>query len=101
MKPRPNIIFYVLVIYVFASFIWWSYLLLKKNSDAFSDQIMLEKIKYDRSYSLPETSHDYYSSSNFHDLQSWYNRQKFMIISEGLVFLILLSIGSIRLWQTF
>lgn len=101
MKPRPNIIFYILVIYVFSSFIWWSYLLLKKNSDAFSDQIMLEKIRYEHSNNLPESGRDYYSTENFRDLKSDYERQKLMILSEGSVFLILLALGSIRLWQTF
>ena len=101
MKPRPTLIFYILVVYVFASFLWWSYLLLKKNSDAFSDQIMLEKIKYDSSYQLQDTSRNYYSSQHFFEVKKQYERQKFMIMSEGLVFLFLLTLGSIRLWQTF
>lgn len=101
MKNRPIIIFYLLVIYVFASFLWWSYLLLKKNSDAFTDKVMFEKLKYDRSQQISEASRDYFVSDDYLRLKSSYKRQKIMIVSEGLVFLTLLAIGSIRLWQTF
>jgi len=101
MKTRPIVLFYILAVYVFASFIWWSYLLLKKNSDAFKDQVLLEKIRYDHVNSLPDTSVSYYSSSQYLELKKRYERQTFMILSEGTVFLVLLALGSIRLWQTF
>ncbi|HXH19441.1 MAG TPA: HAMP domain-containing sensor histidine kinase [Chitinophagales bacterium] len=101
MKPRAMIFFYILTAYVFASFIWWSYLLLKKNSDAFSDEIMLGKIKYDHYHNLPDTSRAFFNSREFHEMKSHYERQKWMIASEGMVFLFLLSLGSVKLWQTF
>lgn len=101
MKHRPTLIFYLLVIYVFTSFIWWSFLLLSKNADAFTDQAMLEKIRYDYSNNLPATSRDYYSTEHYQNIKSRFQRQKLMIIGEGLVFLVLLSAGSIKLWQTF
>ncbi len=101
MKARPILFFYILVIYVFASFTWWSYLLLKKNSDAFIEKVALEKIKHDHLNNLPESSQNYYQTGNFAEIKSRYQRQKYMIASEGIVFLVLLAFGSYKLWQTF
>lgn len=101
MKSHPIFLFYLLVIYIFASFLWWSYLLLKKNSDSFHERVQLEKIRHDHLHGLDETSQDYYQTQGFHAIKKRYERQKLMIASEGLVFLFLLAAGSFRLWQTF
>ncbi len=101
MRPRPLLIFYLLVIYVFASFTWWSFLLLQKNKIAFDERIKLEVIRYNRSNNLPETSEEYLQTKASNQIKKQYERQKWMIVSEGAVFLLLLAAGSIRLWQTF
>ena len=103
MKPRsrPILIFYLLVIYVFASFIWWSYLLLQKNEEAFEERINLKKISYNHQNNLEETDEKYLRTAEYAAFHQSYLRQKLMIISEGIVFLLLLWIGSMRLWHTF
>ena len=35
---RPNLAFYILVGYVFASFTWWALLLVEKNNEAFIEK---------------------------------------------------------------
>lgn len=101
MKFRSFILFYLLAIYVFASFIWWSYLLLKKNEESFEERVKLEKISYNLQHQLHDGSETYLQTPEYAALSSYHQRQKLMIISEGVVFLLLLWIGVARLWQTF
>ncbi|MDZ4844894.1 MAG: ATP-binding protein [Chitinophagales bacterium] len=101
MKSRSLLFFYLLVTYVFASFIWWSYLLLQKNEQSFEDRIQLEKISFNHKNNLPESSLNYLDTPTYHAIHERYLRQKLMIIGEGSVFLLLLSVGCIRLWLTF
>jgi len=46
-------------------------------------------------------SPDYYETEEYHKLKKYYDRQMWMIVGEGMVFLVLLSIGTFRLWNTF
>ncbi len=86
--PRPLLIFYILVVYVFIQFCWWAYSLVQLNSEIYnlkleiltlqhesSPEILIEKAKLD---------------------QKLYSRI-WMVLGEGSVFFILLAIG---VWQT-
>lgn len=99
MKSRPRF-FFLLVFYIFASFIWWSYLLLQKNEETFEERIALQKLTFIYENN-PDADALYYETPQYKQLQGRYMRQKLMIISEGVVFLLLLWLGSLRLWQTF
>lgn len=101
MKSRPVLFFYLLALYVFASFIWWSYLLLQKNEEAFEDRIQVERITFNHARNLPESATEYLQTPAYREIHERYLRQKLMIIGEGSVFLLLLMIGGIRLWLTF
>ncbi len=81
---RPLIIFYILVVYVFLSFLWWSYLLLDSNKEIF---------KYKQELQQQSTSENYYESEDFLQLKTKYNKRIGMIVGEGAVFLVLLIIG--------
>lgn len=100
MKSRSILFFYLLVTYIFASFLWWSYLLLQKNEDSFEEKITLKRISYNHQNNLTESAENYSQTAEFTSLKERYLRQKLMIISEGVVFLFLLWIGSMRLWYT-
>ncbi len=101
MKSRLLLLFYLLVIYVFASFSWWSYLLLSKNKTAYEERTRLENYQYNQLKNLPDDSIEYFTTSGYAEIRGRYDRQKWMIVGEGLVFLILLSFGSYRLRKTF
>ena len=81
--PRSLLVFYLLVVYVFLQFAWWSYLLFELNA---------ENLKL----SL--------SSQNPHSIAS-YNEQlrkkQMMIFGEGAVFLGLLALGVIQTRKSF
>jgi len=91
---RPLAIFYLLVIYIFASLLWWSYLLIQKNEELYSEKVKLYSIEYiNKGY-----SEDFFSNSQLKsELDSKKQRQNYMILGEGLVFLILLFAGTLKI----
>jgi len=95
---KPLIIFYILVFYIFASFIWWSYLLIENTRHTY---------EYTKKIQLLELEHEGVSSEDvlqtdvFDELDTRYNRQIWMIIGEGIVFLILLTLAVWRIRQSF
>ncbi len=88
---KPVTIFYVLVIYVFASSIWWMYLLINKNHKLYDEKIANFHLRH---------SEDSKSTENILLLKEFTknkNRQNQMIIGEGLVFMLLLGLGSLTI----
>lgn len=74
---------------------------MQKNEEAFEERIRSEKLFYNHQNNLPETSADFLQTPAYRGIHERYLRQKLMIIGEGSVFLLLLTIGCIRLWFTF
>ncbi len=89
--------FYLVFAYILAFSIWWAYLLYAKNETAFSEKIELDKLTFEKTNS----GADYLTSEEYRDIASKYNRQKFMILSEGGVFILLLLIGLLRVRKVF
>ncbi len=73
------ILFFVLTIYIITSFIWWGYLLLEKNSQLYELQVRTGT-------STEAINH--------------YNRQVWMILGEGTVFLLFIIIGMVVVYRT-
>ncbi|CAN5353770.1 hypothetical protein BH09BAC1_BH09BAC1_07590 [soil metagenome] len=97
----PPILFYVVILYIFASYMWWSYLLADKNMKAFDAIAEKEQVLYNIGNNLALNDKTYYSTSHYQDLDIKFNRQKWMIRSEGLVFMLLLALGAYQLTRTF
>jgi len=95
---RPLVIFYFLVVYIFASFIWWSFLLSRKNIESFSKDVKILQLQYEKRGMNPEAI---YSSSEYQRLEDAKKRQRSMILGEGLVFFILLSTGAFQIHRSF
>lgn len=76
---------------------WWAYLLYAKNETAYNEKIELHRITFEKSN--PATP--YISTADFIDISKKYNRQRFMIITEGSVFILLLSLGLLRVRKVF
>jgi K+-sensing histidine kinase KdpD len=87
--PRSLLIFYILVLYVFFQFCWWSYLLFDLNAEIFQLRLELLTIgPQDRS----ETAEN---------LISTLKKKQQMIVGEGLVFLVLLILGMFQTRKSF
>lgn len=91
---RPLAIFYLLVVYIFASLLWWSYLLVQKNNELYTEKVKSYSIEYlNKGY-----TEDFFLNSQLKsELDSKKQRQNFMILGEGLVFLILLITGTSKI----
>ncbi len=89
---RLLVIFYVLVIYVFLQFTWWAVLLVDLNAEVYEHRI--------ENLSLTEESHaEYLNEKGI--LENSLKNKWMMIAGEGLVFIIILSIGVVQTRNAF
>lgn len=88
--------------YIFASFIWWSYLLYDKNESLSHAKTEAAYYKYMMSNNNNElTFQQFKNTTTYHSITKKYNRQKWMILGEGTVFMILLILGIYQLFRTY
>ncbi len=85
---RPLLVFYLLVAYVFIQFCWWAYSLVQLNSEIYNLKLEILTMAHEGSPEL------LIEKANLD--QKLYSRI-WMVLGEGSVFFILLSIG---VWQT-
>lgn len=95
---RPLFVFYVLVLYIFASFTWWATLHVKKNKQTFQDKVRIMELEFDKEgldlSLIPQTK-------SYQDLEDKLEGQNWMILGEGLVFLVLLAVGTWKIHAGF
>lgn len=98
---KPRYFFYLLLVYVYASYLWWTYLLLQKNDLLYDYQLKAVQLEY--AQSLVESSDSDISQTNeaYMSLREKYQRQKQMIIGESLVFIVLLTLVSLQTIRSF
>lgn len=104
MQPLRNnslIFFYLLVGYIFASFIWWSYLLYEKNESLVEAQTETAYLKYLAFSSSSITFESFKKTEIYSSILEKHDRQKWMILGEGSVFMLLLVFGTFQLFRTF
>ena len=95
---RPLFVFYVLVLYIFASFAWWAISHVDKNKEMFNDKVLINELSYEKD---GKDKALFYESDTYQDLKNNLAGQNRMIIGEGLVFLILLTIGTWKIHSSF
>jgi len=88
---KPLFVFYFLIFYIFASYFWWAYLLVSKNNQIYQEQkfIIENHIAHSEQQSKLEI------------LENKTRKQRWMIVGEGIVFILLISIGAIQIRQSF
>jgi len=91
-------VFYVLVLYIFASFTWWATLHVKKNKQIFQDKVRIMELEFDKEgldrSLIPQTK-------AYQTIEDKLEGQNWMILGEGLVFLILLAVGTWKIHAGF
>lgn len=95
---KPLIIFLILLLYIFASFIWWSYLLYKNYTNKFENDVAMLEARFIENNLPVEWMYDF---DQYQKLESDYKRQVWMIIGEGAVFFVLLGIAGWRIRKSF
>ena len=96
-SPNPFKTFYLVFAYIIAFAMWWAYLLYEKNEAAYKEKIELNQIAYKQSF--PPA--DYLTSNDYRQVSAKYQRQRFMILAEGSVFIFLLITGLLAVRRVF
>src|SRR5579862_9107802 len=94
-KIRPLVIVNFVVFYVFASYGWWSILLVSKNDETFKSKAKVLQLM------ISPNSNQYLDSEEYNKLEEHYKAEKLMIIGEGSVYMLLLALGAIQIRQSF
>jgi signal transduction histidine kinase len=88
---KNNWLFYALVVYVIMQFLWWEVLLTKQNGQLAEEQKKIAALYLSDKDLLDE---------NIKQIEIKKNHQLWMHVGEGTVFLILLSLGILKIYNT-
>lgn len=97
-QRNQTILFVVVLVYVFAFMFWWSFLLFRKTVQHHVDTQALQELQF---ISEGRTKEDYLGSELYEELHLDLRKEKRMIITEGIVFIIILSFGMAKVRQSF
>ena len=84
-------LFYALVVYVVLQFVWWEVLLVKQTRQVAEEQKKISALHFSDKDLL---------EGNIREIDRKKNHQLWMHIGEGTVFLILLSLGILKIYNT-
>jgi len=86
-KNRKYIFFYLTLIYLLSFLFWWTYLLYQKTESHYADSLKYQILLYTNENN---PIGDYLNSEIYEKKLKKFEREKIMIITEGLVFSIIL-----------
>ncbi len=89
-RINTTFLFYALVCYILLQFIWWEVLLVKQSNQIFENKKKLTALSVSDPITLEK---------DIKELEDKKNRYILMIIGEGTIFLILISIGILRVYK--
>lgn len=89
-KINTTFLFYALVCYILLQFIWWEVLLVKQSNQIFENKKKLTALSVSDPITLEKDIKEHEAKKN---------RYILMIIGEGTIFLILISIGILRVYK--
>jgi two-component system sensor histidine kinase CiaH len=84
-------LFYALVAYIVLQFLWWEVLLTRQTSQLAEEQKNISALHFADKNSLEE---------NLQQIENKKNHQLWMHVGEGTVFLILVSLGILKIYNT-
>jgi two-component system sensor histidine kinase CiaH len=88
---KNNWLFYALVTYVLLQFVWWEVLLTRQNNQLAEEQKKISALHFSDKSLLEE---------NFKQIETKKNHRLWMHVGEGTVFLIFLSLGVLKIYNT-
>lgn len=91
-KSRPLFWFYLLVVYIIIQFVWWSFLMVRLNSEVYHLKTELNLLKGESPAEI---------ENNGNELNAKLKTRWIMIASEGSVFVCLLLLGIMQVRKTF
>lgn len=103
---RLRLLSLLVIAYMLLAFAWWSILLWTNNRDALNAKVELQRIgmvttqmaaEKDSGLSeqqiIDKAIEEFYQSERYLSLNSYYKRREYMIVGEGIFFVISLAIG--------
>jgi signal transduction histidine kinase len=90
-RPRPLLLFYILLMYVFLQFSWWTYSMFQLNTENVRLKTELNLLK-------GESPQEIVTSGN--ELNERLHKRWLMISSEGAVFVFLILLGGYQIRKT-
>lgn len=90
-RSKTPWLFYALVVYVLMQFLWWEVLLARQSSQ------LAEERKKIMALNIADTN---LLEKNLQEIERKRNHQLWMHIGEGTVFLILLTLGTLKIYNT-
>lgn len=97
IKRRPLLIFYLLVAYIFASFSWWIFFLVRISTEAYQEKKELTQLNFIYQNKNPDSLEN---SDAITKIDKEYQRKIYMIIGEGSVFLVILLAVTLKTNQS-
>ncbi len=97
---RPLFLFYLMIGYIVAAYLWWMILLLNKNNDS----LVLHTTNAFKEYIITSKEMSFESFKNtayYKQIYEKHKKQEWMILGEGTVFLLLIIILSWRVIISF
>lgn len=95
---RSGLFFLIIFIYIISSFGWWWYIMQKNNRTNFQSLIAKEQVDY---IFKGGTADQFLQTELYNQIHTDYLRNQYMLLGEGIVFITLISIGFIRIRNTF
>ena len=96
IKRQPLLIFYLLVGYIFTSFTWWIFFLVRISTEAYNEKKQLSEINL----RYQNNSQEFANSATLKSLDVEYKRKLYMIVGEGSVFLVILLVVTWKMNQS-
>jgi signal transduction histidine kinase len=97
-RPRPLLLFYILVVYVLIQFSWWTFLLVRLNNDVTTLRRQVIELQAMAEPAIKDTAS---LAADEKRLNEELHKQWVMIFGEGSVFLVLLVLGILRTRSAF
>lgn len=95
---RPMILFYLMIGYVIASYLWWMVLLLNKNEETYLERMQSLEERYEHA-GIDQAQIK--NSTSYQDITQRYESQRSMVLGEGAVFFLIILIIGWRLLRGF
>ncbi len=100
-KSRTSLVFFMVAFYIFASYLWWAFLLIQKNDLLLEQTLLNYQLEYNIANDLPKGDKSYLTTADYGEMIKKHESQKWMVFGEGFVFLFLILAGTMQLYRSF
>ena len=97
MRKLPPIV-YLIVVYIFCAFAWWTVLLMRKNTQVFDAEVKELALRLAVQQQVEQPA-DFRLTERYADMERQLDRQQYMILGEALILVVLFVTGLAVLYR--